>query len=555
MGPSPIVVLVTILSIRILCANFSIINDCDEIFNYYEPLHYLTHGFGLQTWEYSGEYAIRSWAYIWVHAAVVKAAQLTGITEKKALFYVLRYAFAVLSAAAETSLFFAIARNISSRVAVWYLLISGLSTGMMHASISFLPSSFAMHMFTFSFSRFLNFRSTHRSCDMIASLAFAAVGAFLGWPFSLLIVVPFVIHYSLTSLASKRVGEFFKTGISSLAVASVILGLIVAIDSMCYQKLAIVPWNIVSYNVLFASDDAGPEIFGVEPWTYYVGNLLLNFNIAFPLSLLAVFVLVAPHHFKLNRGQLLATISPFFLWFGVLIYQPHKEERFLYVGYPSLALNAALAFEVFAGIVSSIGAFVGIKRIVCRFLYVMGFITLFSAVSISRSAALYHYYGGSLLLYQHIPAEAPGTVCIGREWYRYPSSYFLQDDQRLKFIKSGFSGLLPGSFDETPGPWWNRPGTSLLPEGMNNKNVEDMAKYVDIDECDYIIDTSAAVNEEEGEVQYTDSLDWERLICSKFINTEKSRGIGRVLWLPESLNKLTGTEIVWDDYCLMKNVW
>jgi hypothetical protein len=38
------------------------------VFNYWEPTHYLSHGYGLQTWEYSPAYAIRSWAYIVLHA-------------------------------------------------------------------------------------------------------------------------------------------------------------------------------------------------------------------------------------------------------------------------------------------------------------------------------------------------------------------------------------------------------------------------------------------------------------------------------------------------------
>lgn len=37
------------------------------VFNYWEPTHYLSHGYGLQTWEYSPVYAIRSWAYVGLH--------------------------------------------------------------------------------------------------------------------------------------------------------------------------------------------------------------------------------------------------------------------------------------------------------------------------------------------------------------------------------------------------------------------------------------------------------------------------------------------------------
>lgn len=53
--------------VRCISALYGVIQDCDEVFNYWEPMHYLQHGYGLQTWEYSPEFGIRSWAYILVH--------------------------------------------------------------------------------------------------------------------------------------------------------------------------------------------------------------------------------------------------------------------------------------------------------------------------------------------------------------------------------------------------------------------------------------------------------------------------------------------------------
>lgn len=37
------------------------------VFNFFEPLHYLTFNNGFQTWELSPEHAIRSWTYILLH--------------------------------------------------------------------------------------------------------------------------------------------------------------------------------------------------------------------------------------------------------------------------------------------------------------------------------------------------------------------------------------------------------------------------------------------------------------------------------------------------------
>lgn len=50
------------------------LSDCDEAFNYWEPVHYLQFGRGWQTWEYAPAYAIRSWLYAAGHALLGAAA-------------------------------------------------------------------------------------------------------------------------------------------------------------------------------------------------------------------------------------------------------------------------------------------------------------------------------------------------------------------------------------------------------------------------------------------------------------------------------------------------
>ena len=68
---NPIIAFYLFLAAHVVAALWFPIQDCDEVYNYYEPTHYLTDGYGKQTWEYSPDYAIRSWAYVTVHAFVV----------------------------------------------------------------------------------------------------------------------------------------------------------------------------------------------------------------------------------------------------------------------------------------------------------------------------------------------------------------------------------------------------------------------------------------------------------------------------------------------------
>ena len=72
---------------------------------------------------------------------------------------------------------------------------------------------------------------------------------------------------------------FFRSVISTITL----LLPQVLIDSQYYGKLTIAPFNIVKYNVL---TDHGPDLYGTEPFTYYLFNGILNFNVVFILGLL-----------------------------------------------------------------------------------------------------------------------------------------------------------------------------------------------------------------------------------------------------------------------------
>lgn len=71
--------------------------------------------------------------------------------------------------------------------------------------------------------------------------------------------------------------KMFKTFFMWAAISGAsILGPMIVIDSFYYNKLVIAPWNIVKYNVLGGN---GPELYGTEPFSFYIINGFLNFNI------------------------------------------------------------------------------------------------------------------------------------------------------------------------------------------------------------------------------------------------------------------------------------
>ena len=176
------------LFINLLAAVYSPIQDCDEVFNYWEPTHYIAHGSGLQTWEYSPEYAIRSWLYSLIHAIPSRIA--APFVPKKAYeFYFIRGLLGLICAGCETRLFSTIARTMNPRTAVIFLLAMVTSSGMFHASVAYLPSSFAMYTAMMGAAAFRDVKDGLRTTE---GIIWFGIGATVGWPFSAALIAPFI---------------------------------------------------------------------------------------------------------------------------------------------------------------------------------------------------------------------------------------------------------------------------------------------------------------------------------------------------------------------------
>lgn len=248
-----------------------------------------------------------------------------------------------------------------------------------------------------------------------------------------------------------------------------------------------VPWNIIAYNI-FSGSTKGPSIYGTEPWHYYIRNLILNFGVWFPLALAAIPLVLLQHIIgsqPVSHASILKVLtyaSPLYLWLGIFTIQPHKEERFMYPIYPFVSLNAGIAFHIILQFIGHLSTLRLIPRIPPAFKLVVitSFVLAAIGFSFLRTASLITGYTAPLHIYSPLNHLAkPGdTVCLGKEWYRFPSSYFLPDGVHAKFIKSGFSGLLPGEYSEIKSGFGIFPGTWMIPPGMNDLNREDPGKYV-----------------------------------------------------------------------------
>lgn len=504
--------LAVLLAARLVAAAWSPIPDCDEVFNFWEPTHFMTHGAGLQTWEWSPIYAIRSWTYVALHASVIMVAEKMGF-QGPHLFYALRVVLGTFEALCEYQLVRSLRRHYEADVAYIYTALSATMPGLFHASVAYLPSSFAMNCVTLAFAWFLDSPSQ----NIVRCLVAISVGGLLGWPFILVLAIPIGVYYTVSVFSFKRwILSVVQTAFWVLAVLIVI----VALDSRAFGKFAVVPFNIVGYNVLFADSDSGPNIFGTEPWTYYLLNLLLNFNMVFPLALMAAAVV---------NVRTFTGLSLMYLWLAILIPTPHKEERFMYVIYPVITCAAALTISRIWHLVTSL------IRLPRGFLYTL--VCALAAIGVSRSAALAVYYGAPFKVYQDVPVNS--TVCVGREWYRFPSSYFTEGN--LKFVASGFDGLLPGEFLSF----------AAIPQNMNNRNEFDPSKIVPLESCDYLIDIELGYDTEAGEVDPLRN-GWERDVCSRFLDVEKTSGLARLAYFGLDSSPLGHVE--WTNYCRYRRI-
>ncbi|KAE8153902.1 Alg9-like mannosyltransferase family-domain-containing protein [Aspergillus avenaceus] len=515
------------------------IQDCDEVFNFWEPTHYLDHGYGLQTWEYSPVYSIRSWLYVTIHALVGKFGSF-AFTSKTAQFYAIRFFLAIVCAASQTRLYAAICRTLSPRIGLLFLMIVSFSPGMFHASTAFLPSSFTMYMSMLGLTAFLDWRGQ----KMAQGIMWFGLGAIVGWPFAGALVVPLVLEEVVMGVIAGSLGSVFSSILNGALRCLAILATEVAVDYAFLRKVVLVPWNIVAYNV-FGGEGKGPDIFGTEPWTFYVRNLLLNFNIWFLFAMAAGPLLLLQAVFRsrsTNKETLLRTltlITPFYMWFTIFTVQPHKEERFMYPAYPFLALNAAIAFHMVLSYIGSTNPkeLVGRLHPKVKLTVVMAVVLTSINAGLLRTVGMITAYNAPLKVFEPLAEIAqPGdTVCFGKEWYRFPSSFFLPDGVRPKFIRSEFQGLLPGEFPDATGLSALFDGTSQIPTGMNDLNIEDPGKYVDISQCSFLVDSSFPGREAtEREPDYIhDEAHWQAVTCKDFLDASQTSLLGRLMWIPD----------------------
>ena len=170
--PSLYTCLKLFVSLRLSASLWSLISDCDETFNYWEPLHFFIYGKGFQTWEYAPENGLRSYLYILVHTVPLWIYDRMMAPNRMHVFFFLRYLLSFVSAGSEVYFIKGIQKEMGPNTARLTMAVLLFSPGMFISSTAFLPSSTSMYLTFLSVGAWFN-----RSYAM--AILFTAMSAFL----------------------------------------------------------------------------------------------------------------------------------------------------------------------------------------------------------------------------------------------------------------------------------------------------------------------------------------------------------------------------------------
>ena len=504
-------------AVRIVSALVNVMGDCDEVYNYYEPLHYLLFGFGFQTWEYDERFALRSYAYLLPDYVLVTLLR-SLYANKLLLFFLMRAAHGFLCANVEAMLVVALRVRLGRRVAraTWLFLLA--SPGVFMASTAFMPASTTMMALMGAVTAYL----LRKHFLAVALTAFSAVG---GWPYPAVLALPLGLHILAQDGLLRAVA--YCVGAAAATIVPSVL-----IDYAFYRRWVFPSLNAVMYNV-FGGEERSSNLYGTEPWTYYPANLVLNMNIAFPLAVLGLGLLAVRSDVlaaclggtmqrlqgrRGGRATVAALLAPLLLWALIVGPVSHKEERFLFPIYPFLAISAAMLLTVASCALDALLAMVGTRGRI-RWGLVEGATALLFASSLalgaSRVASMTYSFYAPLGVFTHLNVLELGgkdgtlravdeiNVCIGGEWHRFPSHFFIPDDRvKVLFLRSDFGGQLPQYYLPHAAN-----GTSVSRSNFNDLNKEETDRYASLDDCHYWVGADGDLGDGWDEVMSIDMLD------------------------------------------------
>lgn len=425
-----------------------------------------------------------------------------------------------------------VCREFGVHIGRLWLIFQLFSAGMFISGTALLPSSFSMYFATAALAAWW-----HQKYKL--AIFFTAISTFMGWPFAVLIGAPIAFDMIFRQKMIKTFAIW-----SGISLATILIPMIV-IDSSYFGQFALAPLNIVLYNV-FTSH--GPNLYGVESFSFYFINGFLNFNFVWILALIAPIMLIICYFCVPSKSKSTLylphylSLAPFYLWFIVFLAQPHKEERFLFPIYPMISLCGAISLEIFQKLFYRIKNLIKAPPPGTHYLDHTNFIAatamiVTTIIGLARIFALYKNYHAPLDLMMELNQLPKGdtgirddsiyNVCVGKDWYRFPSSFFLPGKQfRVRFLESEFKGILPAYFDES------ETGTSIVHPYFNDMNRGDSFMHFNYTKCHFLLDLDTERYSKLEPNYAARSKEWTILKSLPFLNSEDSHKFFRAFYVP-----------------------
>ncbi|TPP39744.1 Mannosyltransferase [Fasciola gigantica] len=541
---------------------FNVINDCDETYNYWEPLHFIVtqgHGGGFQTWEYSPSYGLRSYLYLWLVGWPAFLIALLGWPLWLG-FLLVRLHLALWSVGALTYMSIVLDRVVPSNasgksfglpLSIWFCGLYALSPGSFISSTTFVPSGPATTLCQLMLAFWL-------SGHMFWAVGCVALTGILIWPFAAFLGVPLALHL----IGSRRLLTLI---IYACTWAVFLIPVTLSVDSYHFGRFVLAPWNIIRYNLFPSaqnvSSGSASQLYGVEPASFYLKNYVLNQNVvigltgcfmlfAFGQSLYALFTrafrgfkTTATHSGPIPLYLTLICASPMILWNLIFFAQQHKEERFLFPGYPCISLGAAIFIYWFVQRIARLTRWLRVNQFFSTVVSLL-VIIVFLLASTSRAVGLIRWYSAPIYLIRHLPhpnqTTAKPLLCLGRDWHYFPSRFLLPgngDRWSVGYLQSNFSGQLPGHFTRVAGPqstWID----SVRSDGsrFNADNREESDRFVTGGSaaCDYILDRDSKPGPRE-KLYVADKKQWRSIAT-------------RAILEPHSCSKIAVSDEPWHSW-------
>ena len=309
-------------------------------------------------------------------------------------------------------------------------------------------------------------------------------------------------------------------------------------------------------------------------WSFYLRNLALQFNVAFPLAVAAPVMALFSHAFqiiletktrKMNKGAMSKKAKV--PWLALLFWRVAISRALVFF------FNASQRRTVFVHRLRTLSGIVWnncrgdiryVQNVFSRHktrydwpilkssqraftmlaaLIGVSSLMLFIALSASRTFALVTYYGAPIEIYGSLPEKPlewlldkkPSddiNVCVGDEWYRFPSHFHLPNKKyRIRFIRGAFNGSLPMYFESAAGK-----GTAGSPVGLNDKNQahENQWFYPNASSpCDFLVETDETSDGQKYFKEKPNDYGWDIVRSLPFLDNSKSTDfLARTLYIP-----------------------